>query len=261
MPDADIEAFFERTLVGACDDDAPWEAVRDLHTIGTRDVFDKAEEWCKSREPLKRARGADVLGQLGKTAENPTARFADESFKILSALLSGEADARPLASAVAALGHLSIADAVPVIAQRRAHPNDEVRFLVAFALGCYPDDERSIGPLIELTRDNDSDVRDWATFGLGVLGKADLAEIRTALVERLDDADQDTREEAMVGLAMRHDTRVVTPLVNALQETPDSERLKEAACSLLGLPSEQSEHSGSELLENLKQRFRSIHSI
>ena len=47
------------------------------------------------------------------------------------------------------------------------------------------------------------DLRDWATFGLGVQGSSDSFAIRDALLERLSDADQDVREEAMVGLGKR----------------------------------------------------------
>jgi HEAT repeat protein len=55
--------------------------------------------------------------------------------------------------------------------------------------------------LAKLTADEDEEVRDWATFGLGVLGDIDTVEIREALAARLSDANDDAREEAVVGLA------------------------------------------------------------
>ena len=64
--------------------------------------------------------------------------------------------------------------------------------------------------------DEDNDVRDWATFGIGQLLDDDSFEIRSALVQRLDDFDIDTRWEAIVGLARRHDRRAVEPLRQAL---------------------------------------------
>ena len=65
MPDQAIDERFARTLSGDYDSENPWEAVRDLHKLGTREVFDEAVAWCNSSEPLRRARGADVLAQIG----------------------------------------------------------------------------------------------------------------------------------------------------------------------------------------------------
>lgn len=56
---------------------------------------------------------------------------------------------------------------------------------------------------MELTQDTDEDVRDWATFGLGVFGQLDSPEIREALVTRLSDTNADVRAEALAGLAAR----------------------------------------------------------
>jgi hypothetical protein len=50
--------------------------------------------------PLMRARGIDVLAQLGKTVEHPTNSFPDESYSVVTNLLMGERDVRPLNSAI-----------------------------------------------------------------------------------------------------------------------------------------------------------------
>lgn len=42
--------------------------------------------------------------------------------------------------------------------------------------------------------DTDDDVRDWAAFGLGVLGDQDSVEIREALYRKLNDQSVDVRE-------------------------------------------------------------------
>jgi HEAT repeat protein len=75
---------------------------------------------------------------------------------------------------------------------------------------------RAIQTLIGLSTDEDSVVRDWATFGLGTLTDFDSPELRDALVARLNDAYADARFEAMVGLARRKDNRVLAPLLEAL---------------------------------------------
>ncbi|MFL6415239.1 MAG: hypothetical protein ACJ74Y_06165 [Bryobacteraceae bacterium] len=67
-----IQQLFLRTLEGAYDDERPWDAVRELQKIGTREVFGFAAEWCRSTDPLRRARGTDVLAQIGKNLGHPT---------------------------------------------------------------------------------------------------------------------------------------------------------------------------------------------
>jgi hypothetical protein len=106
MPEAPIQQLFAETLRDDYEDDAPWDAVRKLRHLGTQEVFDAAKAWCSSEDPLKRARGVDVLAQLGKTAGHPKNSFPEECCSIITALVNVENDVRPLSSAIAALGHL-----------------------------------------------------------------------------------------------------------------------------------------------------------
>ncbi len=79
MAQPDIDALFAETLLGDYDD-KPWDAVQSLRRIRTPEVFNKAAAWTESVEPLERARGLDVIAQLGKrrsirriiSRENPT---------------------------------------------------------------------------------------------------------------------------------------------------------------------------------------------
>ena len=66
--------------------------------------------------------------------------------------------------------------------------------------------------------DDDPDVRDWATFGLGTQVATDSAEVRDALADRLADADEDVRREALVGLARRRDRRAVNTAMHVLAD-------------------------------------------
>ena len=52
-----IEQLFSITLEGDYDDEAAWLAIHELRKLGTREVFDIAAAWCKSDDPLRRARG------------------------------------------------------------------------------------------------------------------------------------------------------------------------------------------------------------
>lgn len=82
---------------------------------------------------------------------------------------------------------------------------------------------------MELTSDEDAEVRDWATFGLGRQVKVDGAEVRQCLSGRLDDPDEETRAEAIAGLARRHASQIVG---HALCADTVSWLTLESACSL-----------------------------
>lgn len=256
MAGATIDQLFAETLRGDYDDDRPWAAVHKLRLLGTREVFNIATQWCVSKNPLARARGLDVLAQLGKTVASPTNAFPDESYSRAVNAINHETDERPLSSAISALGHLENPAGVPLIAQFHSHDSPEIRFSVAFALGCFPNEPLSVNTLLKLVRDTDEDVRDWATFALGVLGDQDSPEIRDALASALVDSHQDVAEEALVGLAKRHDTRALRGLLAKLQEPRVTCCVIEAAYTMLGLPDEQKGWSPSDYAEALKERFR-----
>ena len=250
----DIHHLFEETIRGDYEDDAPWEAVRKLRTIGTRDVFDVASQWSRSEDPLKRARGIDVVAQLGKTI-HATSSFSDESFSLVTDLIQREKEIRPLSSAIAALGHLDNAGAVPIIARFRSHPSPEVRFSVACALGSFPNAPLSIETLLVLITDGDEDVRDWATFGLGSLSDADSDEVREGLLRNLEDPHKDVREEAMAGLGKRRDRRVLSSLLRALGQSDVSNCVIEAADLMLGLREERKGWKSSDYAAALRHEF------
>src|SRR5438094_8107595 len=128
-----FDGIFAQTLVGDYDDDLPWEAVQALRKIGSRAVFERAAEWCGSEDPLKRARGADVLAQIGRTAEHPHNNFPEESYSVVSQLARHEKDPLPLQAAIHALGHIGDPRALPLLIENCAHADRDVRFAVAFA--------------------------------------------------------------------------------------------------------------------------------
>lgn len=255
MHNATIDELFAQAFQGNYDDDDAWKAVHRLQAIGSRELFEKAAAACRSNEPLKRARGADILAQLGHTSSNPTTLFADESFKILTGMLDSETDPIPLSAILTALGHLKNSSAIPQILPFSYHPDPDVRFGLAFALGCFADDKRSVRTLLKLMGDKDSEVRDWATFGLGDLSDFDSPEIREALFQNLSDQDEDVREEAMVGLAKRKDIRSLPAVVKGLKNEEPSRAL-DAANFLLERTTDLIEDP-SLAHEALRQRFHS----
>ena len=255
MTAQEIDELFAQTLSGNIEDDLPWEAVRVLREIGSREIFDRASEWCESEMPLMRKRGADVLAQLGKTADHPSNKFPEDAYWVIVRLLQKEKDSIPLDSAICALGHIGNPMGVRLIVEHARHPIAEIRFSVAWALGNFPNDPLAGEALLELLQDTDDDVRDWATFGLGILGDADSNTIRDALHSRMSDSNEDVREEAQVGLSKRKDQRVLPSLIVMLEQPTMTDRVREAAQFMLGMDKDRTDWSGHDYAVALRDQY------
>jgi HEAT repeat protein len=233
----ELEALFAQTLAEDYESEDAWNAVARLRQNGNREIFDRAAAWCVSEDPLKRARAADILCQLRRSSSSDEGLFRDESFDLIADLLSKENNLRALESAVFALGHLGDERAVPLILNYLDHADADVRFAVAFALGCFSNDPRSVEGLLKLASDPGAETRDWAVFGIG-FADADSEEIRRTLLRCLDDECEDVREEAAVGLGKRRDERLIPKLLKMLDQPGLKVRVAEAASALLGLDSD-----------------------
>ena len=210
------------------DEDKSWAAISALHFRGTVLILTRAETLCASVCPRERRLGADILGQLGV----PDRSYPTECKSILANMLAREDDATVLQAVLVALSHLPGSSVRFARQGSRITLTPTLRYSVVFALtGC--EDPIAVKTLLRLT--TDSDVRDWATFGLGSQLKLDTPEIRTALIARLDDPDDDTRGEAMIGLARRKDQRVIGAIERDLS-TDATEKAIEAA-ELIASPS------------------------
>jgi HEAT repeat protein len=257
----EIEALFAQTLVGDYEGEDGWKAVAALRQDGNRAVFDYAAAWCSSDDPLKRARAAAVLCQLRRAsatnalAERPDWMFRDETYLLVTKMLENEREPLVLDSAISALGHLDNVEAVSLILRYMDHPDEDLRFSVAFALGCFPNNDDAIKGLLVLAVDPDEDVRDWAVFGLGVQGNVDSPEIRETLFRSLADANVNVREEAAVGLAKRHDQRIIPALLGMLNEPELKVRVAEAAAALLELDEDPPEWGAPEYKGALISKF------
>jgi HEAT repeat protein len=250
-----MDGLFAQTLTGDYDDASPWEAVRTLHLIGDREVCARAVEWCRSDDSLRRARGADILAQLGRAVDHPNNNFPEECFSVVSSLVQREKSVLPLLSAVHALGHIGNPPAIPLVIEHRLHSSADVRFAVACALGNFANNPRAVDTLLALMQDVDEDVRDWATFGLGVQGDLDSDQIRDGLFDRLTDPDGNVRGESLLGLAKRQDQRALPALIAELNQPEISDRAFEAAETFVGDSLEGSDRSPSGYVAALKQRF------
>lgn len=200
------------------DDDSRWNAIQQLHALGTREVYERAVGLCRGSSPAERVAGADVLGQLNA--------FADEAMKTLLTMVADE-DGSVIEAVVHVLGQRQDGRTIDALTQAASHAAPNVRWAVATALEDLIADERAERVLLALMKDSDTSVRDRATFAVGSLSDHDTPRIRAALAERLRDDDRCVAHEAALGLARRHDARAI-PYIAVAVESADGE-IEEAA--------------------------------
>ena len=200
------------------DDDSRWSAIQQLHALGTREVFERAVQLCRSAASPERVAGADIRGQLNA--------FSDEAMKILLGMIQ-DADTAVVEAVVHALGQRQDARTIDALTRVAVHEASNVRWAVATALEDLIADERAERVLLALMKDADTSVRDRATFAVGSLSDHDTPRIRAALAERLRDDDKCVAHEAALGLARRRDARAIAYIAVAV-ESSDGE-IEEAA--------------------------------
>ena len=207
---AELLALARHEWLNDDESEGAWETMCILQKRATPEVFQAAEQWCRSGDAMDRRLAAVILRRIG----GQTDAFHAEAVALLLPLLS-DPDPSVIAGAAYAFGQRHDQRAIPPLLSLMAHPDEKVRLGVVSGLSCL-NDGRAIAGLIELTRDPDAAVRDWATFGLGSQTEVDTPALREALLARTMDEDAAARGEALVGLALRHDLRVVEPLLREL---------------------------------------------
>ncbi|MFB9831603.1 HEAT repeat domain-containing protein [Actinoallomurus acaciae] len=216
-----------RDLQDGDDYEAVWEVLREVAADGPASLR-AGTDLLASSDPVARSVGCDLLGCAGDLHE---AVRADAASALLT-LAPAETDADVTWSIAQALGSTYDRRAVPVLASLAAHPDADVRLKTAQALPSMPPEEAVIGALIRLTADEDPQVRNWATFGLGSQVDADTPAVREALRARLGDDGEDVRAEAVFGLARRRDPRATARVIELLEAEQGifSWGLEAAAC-------------------------------
>jgi HEAT repeat protein len=207
-----------------------WDAIWVLRYRATREVFEAARTLCESHDPIKRTVGADILAQLGVTTHS----YLDETLEILFNLVDTEQDNRVLNSVGVGLGHISPEPRkVKPLLKLKNHADPDVRFGVALGL-CCEEDPLAIQALIELSSDENDEVRDWATFALGTQTDVDSPQLREALFRRAIDPNDSSNApgEALAGLAKRHDERAFELILKHLEAGNSGTLIFEAAENL-----------------------------
>lgn len=198
----------------------------------------RAAELGRSGDARERAVAGLLVGSVSNGRDDGPWR--ETALDVCESILRDESDSDVVWAVAHALGYQSGDRAAKMLVPLAAHDDSDVRFKVAMGLPSTFDednpDDAIIAALIDLSRDEDEDVRDWATFGLGTaLASVDTEELRVALWARAEDEHLDTRNEALAGLAYRYDLGVV-PLLVAELESDDADPNAVQAASILGDP-------------------------
>jgi hypothetical protein len=200
----DEKLFFR--LLDNKSDKTYFDNIRELRSRANANIFNSCVKLIESPRTKERIIGIDILAQLGLTPRP----FFKESRKLFFDILKKEKDPKALLSVLYAIGHNNEKlkpDEVKLLVPFKENADEGVREGLVFAL-LSVDSKLAIDTLINLTTDIVSHIRDWATFGIGTQIEGDNKLIKEALWLRVDDKHQDTRFEAIVGLAKRKDQRM-----------------------------------------------------
>lgn len=223
-------------LINNKTDKSRWDNISVLRKRPSQELFEKCAELIKSNNPKIRKIGIDILAQLGLTPRT----FLKDTLKIYFDLIEVETDPDVLMSLLYSIGHnndkLDNEQIEKICSVINSENNWVKEGLVSALLGI--DNLNAIETLIKLSSDKLSHIRNWATVGLGTQIERNNKTIREALWERVNDKHQETKLEAIVGLAKRKDKRVNhiirqeiiggeygTLLFEAIIETQDKEFL------------------------------------
>lgn len=208
------EKIFDR-LVNNKSEKTYWSNISELRKRANDDVFNQAYEFAKSQNDKKKIIGIDVLAQLGFDP-----RFRQkETVKLYFKLLQEKQSDDVLFSLFFGISHnnekLTNNQVLQLIKFKDSRNND-VRYSLVSAISGV-DNPKAIETLIELSEDNFSSIRNWATFGIGTLSEQNNDRIVKALWNRTKDKHQETKLEAIVGLANRNQVAIKDQIIEELR--------------------------------------------
>lgn len=194
-----------------------WDNITELRKRASNELFSKCVKLTKSKIEKERMIGIDMLAQL--SSKGNIRPFSKKVIEIYLDLLKKEKTPLNLMSILYGIGHnnenITTDEQVNLIASFQNHNEDCVREGVTSALSGL-ESKMAIETLISLCEDKRSYIRDWATFGIGNLLDIDNDNIRKCLWKRVNDKHQDTKLEAILGLAKRKDKAIKTFIVREL---------------------------------------------
>lgn len=207
-----------------------WDDIHILRKRATKEIFNQSIKLTKSKKAKKREIGIDILAQLS----NKPRTFYKESVKLFFKLLKNEKNTKVLTSLLYAIGHnndkLKKSQINIICLFINSNKKSIQEALVFSLLGI--ENKKAIKTLIILSKSNTNDVRNWATFGIGTQTERDTKYIREALWNRINDRHEETKFEAIVGLAKRKDIRIKKIIKRELHQKEFGSLLFEAISEL-----------------------------
>jgi HEAT repeat protein len=216
-----LDALVARAVTGAAaaDTNEEWEAVwstlAPVRGLGS-DAYRAAVGMLDGSATEQRV--GCMLLRVGFVADE---EWQDRAVAAILAMAARRPDDVTLDLAAAAFGDFGLPAGLPLLLKLSRHADEQIRLsAVAGIPSCCGPDYRGIpaavNALLERMTDEDDDVRDWATFGIGSRLDDDSTAIRDALAARLEDAFPEVRHEAITGLARRRDPRAIAPTLAEL---------------------------------------------
>lgn len=242
MPDAatfkdPVSSLIERALAAPPDSDERWAHIEKIHNLTDTDSLETLFALLQHTASSARQLAADALGQFG-TPPTPREGETRRNQQVITTKLltagSKEIDPDVIGSMAVAFGHLEDERAVPLLVSWARHESAAVRADVAWGLGGF-EPPVATDALIQLSSDGSTEVRDFATFGLGVLSDRNDEKARSALVARLHDEDPQVRAEALHGLARRGHLDAIPQLLteaNKLDQLSDWMTMRDAVVQM-----------------------------
>ena len=208
-----------------------WKYISELRKRKSTEIYQKATELSNSNHDKEKVIGIDILAQFGYPRKHKK-----QTLRNYFNLLKSKNSIKVLSSILYGIGHNNeslTGNQIDIICRFKSNRSATIRYSLTFALSGV-ENENSINTLIQLSKDKDSDIRDWATFGIGSQTEFDNLEIRQALWERVNDTDKNTRDEAIAGLAKRKDHRIKEILKHELNNADNFSSLTLEAIEDLG---------------------------
>ncbi len=197
-----------------------WDNIHELRKRPNKEVYNRAFKLSNSKSEKEKIIGIYVLAQLGFDPRFQQLKTIELYFK----LLENEKTPKVISAILSSISHnneiLNEKQILKLI-EFKTHKFVDVRYELTLALSCL-ENENALKTLIELSNDKNSDIRNWATFGIGTQLDNDTEEIRLALWNRIPDKDEITRLEAVLGLAKRKDKRIKEILKSELENIDEN---------------------------------------
>ncbi|WPV64047.1 hypothetical protein [Chitinophaga sp. LS1] len=196
-----------------------WDNVRELYRRGGEETFKRCYQLVKTGTDREKEVAVDILAQLGSTGRPYLKESLQLYFELLErALLDSAFTTDLLITVLHAIRFnndtLSAAQAKAVSAFK-SHSDKYVRLGVVYAL-LGVEHQVAVDAMVELTTDKFSAIRNWATFGIGSRIDKHPKQIITALWNRVNDKEEETRFEAIVGLAIRKEAGIKEVIIQEL---------------------------------------------